>query len=68
MFDAIDNNGYDNGPILNNKLHIAIIYVAFLLVTTYFVMNLFVSVIVDKFNDEIKKQGSSTSLSSKSIG
>ena len=31
-------------------------FVAFIFITTFFVMNLFISVIVDKFNDEIKRR------------
>jgi hypothetical protein len=35
--------------------------IAFIFIQTFFVMNLFVSVIVDKFNEEIKRrQGANT--------
>lgn len=38
---------------------VALIFVIFIFFTTFFIMNLFISVIVDKFNEEIKKrQGS----------
>lgn len=32
------------------------IYIVYIFVTTFFVMNLFISVIVDKFNDELKER------------
>ena len=42
-----------------NKGEVALLYILYIFVTTFFIMNLFISVIVDKFNDEIKKrQGS----------
>jgi ribonucleotide reductase alpha subunit len=38
---------------------VSLIYILFIFFTTFFIMNLFISVIVDKFNEEIKKrQGS----------
>lgn len=56
MRAAIDTSGYDMGPITNNRPAIALIYISFLSITSFFVMNLFDSVIVDKFNEEIKKR------------
>jgi voltage-dependent calcium channel T type alpha-1H len=40
----------------NNAPIRAILFVVYILITSFFVMNLFVSVIVDKFNEEIKKK------------
>lgn len=56
MFAAIDTNGMDNSPVTNNRPALSVIYILFLSITTFFVMNLFDSVIVDKFNEEIKKR------------
>ena len=53
----------DLGPIPNNRPYLAILFVVFIFITTFFVMNLFVSVIVDKFNDEIKKKEGSDKFS-----
>lgn len=59
LFRAIDSSDIDQGPILDNKPYFAILFVVFIFITTFFVMNLFISVIVDKFNEEIrKKEGS----------
>lgn len=56
MFAVINTSGKDSGPIINNRPYASWIYVLFLSITTFFVMNLFDSVIVDKFNEEIKKR------------
>lgn len=42
--------------VLDNQPHVSIVFVIYIFFTTFFVMNLFISVIVDKFNDEIKKR------------
>lgn len=49
------------GPKKDNRLYASILFIVFIFIQTFFVMNLFVSVIVDKFNEEIKRrQGSNT--------
>lgn len=59
MFDAVDAQGYDMIPKKDNAQSVALLYILFIFFTTFFIMNLFISVIVDKFNEEIKKrQGS----------
>lgn len=59
MFNAQDSVGYDQVGIYQHRPPIALLYVIYIFFTTFFIMNLFISVIVDKFNDEIKKrQGS----------
>jgi hypothetical protein len=44
------------GPKEDNRLYASILFIAFIFIQTFFVMNLFVSVIVDKFNEEIKRR------------
>lgn len=59
MFNAQDSVAYDHVGIYQHRQAIALLYVIYIFFTTFFIMNLFISVIVDKFNDEIKKrQGS----------
>jgi hypothetical protein len=59
LFRTIDSVDADYGPIPDNRPWVAILFVIFIFITTFFVMNLFISVIVDKFNEEIrKKEGS----------
>jgi predicted PurR-regulated permease PerM len=59
MYAAIDSVGENLVPIKNNRKAVALIFIIFIFLTTFFIMNLFISVIVDKFNEEIKKrQGS----------
>ena len=56
MFLAIDSRGEDLSTQRNYNPSISLLYVIFIFLTTFFIMNLFISVIVDKFNEEIKKR------------
>jgi len=56
MFRAIDSQGFHMGPKINHRPWAALVFVVFIFITTFFIMNLFVSVIVDKFNEEIRKK------------
>ena len=56
MFLAADSVGEDIVPIEKNREWVAIIYVIFIFLTSFFILNLFISVIVDKFNEQIKKR------------
>lgn len=44
------------GPKKDNRLQSSVLFIVFIFIQTFFVMNLFVSVIVDKFNEEIKRR------------
>ena len=56
MFRAMDSNSeVDEGPIFNNRYELALLYISFIFITTFFVMNLFISVIVSKFNEQKQK-------------
>ena len=54
MFDAVDGVAVDHVPRMDNNPYVATVFVIFIFLTTFFVMNLFISVIVDKFNEQIK--------------
>jgi hypothetical protein len=56
MYEAIDSVDLDKTPKLNNNVMISGVFILYIFVTTFFIMNLFISVIVDKFNEEIKKR------------
>lgn len=59
MYAAIDSVGVDMVPKLDNSIGVSLLFIIFIFLTSFFIMNLFISVIVDKFNEEIKKrQGS----------
>ena len=51
MYAAIDSVGLDQVPKLNNGVLVAAVFILYIFVTTFFIMNLFISVIVDKFNE-----------------
>lgn len=48
---------------MNARPYLAFIFVIYIFITTFFVMNLFVSVIVDQFNEEIKRKAGSNEFS-----
>ena len=56
MFAAVAAVGYDKAPIEKNSPFVSVLYVMYIFIVTFFIMNLFVSVIVDKFNEQIKKR------------
>jgi hypothetical protein len=56
MYATIDSVGIDESPKPNNKPIMAMLFVIYLSITTFFVMNLFDTVIVSKFSEEIKKK------------
>ena len=56
MFNAIDSVGVDQVMVPGNSTGISIVFVIYIFLTTFVIMNLFISVIVDKFNEEIKKR------------
>jgi hypothetical protein len=51
MYAAVDSsNEVDHGPVKDNKLlWMPIMYISFIMVTTFFAMNLFLSVVINKF-------------------
>jgi hypothetical protein len=58
MYYSVDAVGLDLRMELNHNRGYFLLYFCYLFLTTYFVMNLFISVIVDKFKEEIlKRQG-----------
>jgi len=56
MFRAIDYYAEDHTPVRGSSPEYALIFVIYIFLTTFFIMNLFISVIVDKFTIEIKKR------------
>mmetsp|Transcript_11321 Transcript_11321/g.26831 ORF Transcript_11321/g.26831 Transcript_11321/m.26831 type:complete len:1216 (+) Transcript_11321:1-3648(+) len=56
MYDAVDATGIDKQPIRDSQLWICVVVVLFLVVCAFFVLNLFVGVTIDKFNDMKAKQ------------
>jgi hypothetical protein len=63
MFAAIDAVGYDKSPREKNQPLVSLLYVVYIFTVTFFIMNLFISVIVDKFNEQIKKRQGSDNFS-----
>jgi hypothetical protein len=59
MWTAVDTKSAATGPYENNQLFLALFFVIFLLVGGFFVINIFVGVFVDVYNqstDKVKKE------------
>lgn len=63
LFRTIDSQDFDMGPSRDNRPVVALLFVVYIFITSFFVMNLFDSVIVDKFTEEIKKKEGSHKFS-----
>lgn len=48
MYDGVDAVGVDQQPVYNNNPYICIFFVLFIIVGSFFVLNLFVGVTIDK--------------------
>lgn len=55
MWDGVDSVGIHLNPIKNNAMIWVIFYIFFIIIGSFFVMNLFAGVVVDSFNQEKDK-------------
>jgi hypothetical protein len=62
MYDAIDGVGYDEVPKRDHNVAISFVFVIHIFVTTFFIMNLFISVIVQEFDNQVKSRSGSDKL------
>lgn len=64
MWAGVDTNGIDFQPIPNNKPFWVLFFILFLLFGALFIMNLFVGVVINTFNEEREKLGKNHLLTS----
>jgi hypothetical protein len=50
MYDGIDNAGVGMQPKNNNNMWYVIYFIAFMIIGSQFIINLFVGVVIDNFN------------------
>ena len=63
MFAAVDSQSDpDKAPKVESRKWVAILFISFIFVTTFFVMNLFISVIVGQFTQQKEKTEGSAEL------
>ena len=63
MFASFDSSEEVDGPLEHDRREdLAVLYIAFIFITTFFVMNLFISVIVRQFNEQKLSQEGSAGL------
>lgn len=56
MFNAIDATGLDTGPVENNKPEIALFFLFFVIIMSFFFLNIFVALIILTFQEEGAKE------------
>ena len=56
MFNAIDATGLNTGPIENNKPEIALYFLFFVIIMSFFFLNIFVALIILTFQEEGAKE------------
>ena len=57
MFSGVDTVGIDMNPIENYNQIMAIFFIFFMIFGSFFLTNLFVGVVINKFNQEKEKYG-----------
>ncbi|KAM7542432.1 hypothetical protein Aperf_G00000004812 [Anoplocephala perfoliata] len=62
MSDAVDITDYDQQPVYNNATSYYLFFVIFIIVGSFFTLNLFIGVIIQNFNMQKKKAGGSLEL------
>lgn len=56
MFNAIDSTDLDRGPILNNQIQVSLFFVFFVVIFSFFFLNIFVALIILTFQDQGDKE------------
>lgn len=57
MWNGIDSTGIDLAPKRDNNLWYALYFISFIIVGNMFLLNLFVGVVIDNFNQMKEKLG-----------
>jgi len=52
MFNAIDSTDLDRGPILNNQIQVSLFFVFFVVIFSFFFLNIFVALIILTFQEQ----------------
>ncbi|RMX45224.1 hypothetical protein pdam_00020953 [Pocillopora damicornis] len=68
MHSAVDSTEVDKQPQMNSNMIAYIYFVAFIILGSFFVLNLFVGVVIDNFNSLKKKHGNVPDRDSKKMG
>jgi hypothetical protein len=56
MQAAIDATDVDRGPIVNNQIEVALYFILFVVIFSFFFINIFVALIILTFQDEKEKE------------
>lgn len=64
MWTGVDTSGIDSEPVVESRPYWVLFFMAFLLFGSLFIMNLFVGVVINTFNNEREKLGKNHLLTS----
>ena len=56
MYNGLDSTGIDMQPVTNSNIWISLYFVAFMIIGSQFIINLFVGVVIDNFNTIKEKE------------
>ena len=68
MEKSIDSTEVDFGPIPINKTHMALYFVAFVVVYSFFFLNIFVALIIVTFQEQGEKEITGSELDKNQVG
>lgn len=52
LYEAIDSNSEDEGPLYNNRVSISIFFIIYLILIAFFMMNIFVGFVIITFQEQ----------------
>ena len=62
MEKSIDASGIDRGPIIDNHMYMSLYYVVFVIVFSFFFLNIFVALIIVTFQEQGEKEMTGSEL------
>ena len=65
MYHGTSSSGVDLEPLHLNSIHVGFFYVIFIVVGSFFMLNLFVGVVISTYNSEKEKLGKDFLLTQK---
>ena len=68
MQASIDTTEVDHGPIVDNKIEIALFYIFFVVVFSFFFINIFVALIILTFQEQGEKEQGDCELDRNQVG
>ena len=68
MFNAIDATKLNKGPLINNQIEVFAFFICFVIVLSFFFMNIFVGLIILTFQEQGNSEEEGTELDRNQVG